>query len=419
MLIDLDVVPPGPAEQRASADRSSRWLAFALALVGAFWLAAAAIPGRSLAPLWIVGGDFDGVVVDERQAYTLRFHQGATLVEAYRLEDGRRAWSFDEFGLAFVAVVDRATLILATGSAVAPLTIALDVRSGEVRWRAPVLVLGRAGDLVVASDPAQWRLAGLAIDTGTPRWQVELAAGSAVAGERDEARPAGDGRLTEVADLAPDGALRLRDPATGAQRRQLSVEPPGPLRAPAFLVDGAFVIAETEQDSSYWYDTRTAQLARLPSLGYLIVTDVRRCGTWICVGNNGGLTAFDRRTGRRVWHVDGWNIFRPLEGRLALVFDVTGVEEGFVGALIDPSDGRVVDALDGWQPIDATYGRSVLLWHRMSAGGMLVAMRDARTGAHVVVGRASRWFVAPLCQVNRRYLVCASDGLAIWRLPGG
>jgi len=287
-----------------------------------------------------------------------------------------------------------------------------------VRWRERVFVRGRAGDLVLAWDTAHWRLLGLAIDTGTPRWQVELAAGAAVAVEWDEARPADQRYVTEVADLAPDGTLRLRDPASGAERRRLSVEAPGPLSAQAFLIDGAFVLAETEEDSSFWYDSRTAQLARLQPMGYTGVTEVRQCGTRICVGNNGGLTAFDRHTGRRVWHVDGWNVFHPLDGGLGLVFDITGQEEGFVGALIDPSDGRVVDPLTRWQPVGATNGRSVLLWHRMSAGGILFAVRDARTGAHVVVGRVSRWFVAPLCRVTRRYMVCTGEGLAIWRLPG-
>ena len=129
-----------------------------------------------------------------------------------------------------------------------------------------------------------------------------------------------------------------------------------------------------------------------------------------------GGTAFDRTTGRRVWHLASWNVYRPLDGGSALVYNGTGVEEGFLGALIDPRDGRVIEVLSPWQPTGATYGRWVLLWRRMRAGGVLFAVRDAGTGTLVVVGRASDWYTAPSCQLTGTHVACVGrHRLAIWR----
>ena len=156
-------------------------------------------------------------------------------------------------------------------------------------------------------------------------------------------------------------------------------------------------------------------MASLPRLNYPSATELTRCGRYVCAGNNGGLTAFVPATGRRVWHLDRWNVFRDLDAGVALVYDGTGPEEGDGGALVDPVTGRVLDRLSRWRPTDATLGPDVVLWHRMPAGGLLLAVHNAHTGQRTVLGRVDGWSAAPTCEVNATHLVCfGGEELAIW-----
>ncbi len=84
--------------------------------------------------------------------------------------------------------------------------------------------------------------------------------------------------------------------------------------------------------------------------------------------------------------------------------------------LRDPVTG--LDGLSGWQPTDATLGAQAALWHRMPAGGALMAVHNGQTGLRLVVGRVSGWRGAPTCELNATFLACyGGEELAVWRLP--
>jgi hypothetical protein len=290
-------------------------------------------------------------------------------------------------------------------------TVAVDAASGRVRWRQRAGLVGQAGDVAVVVAPDA--LSGLDIGTGRPRWTSDLPPDARTLVEFEAGRP----RIVELGVWQADGTLELRDPVSGAVRGRSPVGRPDASVADAFLVNGTLILGETQATGFRWYDRGKAQTQKLPRLGYT-TNELIRCGPFVCVGNNGGLTAFDPATARRVWHLEHWNVFRGLTARVALVYDATGVEAGYPGALVDPATGRELDALVGWQPTDAAVGSRAVLWHRLRNGGVLLAIHDANTGQRSIVAGIGGWPAAPICELGAVYLACASgDELAIWRVP--
>jgi hypothetical protein len=273
-----------------------------------------------------------------------------------------------------------------------------------------VSLLGNAaGVAVVTTVPGV--LGGLDIGTGEPRWAADISPSARTVIEYEPGRP----RIVELADWYRDGALDLRDPVTGELRRHLLIGRGADSVSDTYLVNGSLLLGETESAGIRWYGGENGSL---PKLGYTSTAGVTRCGANACIGNNGGLTAIDLATGRQMWHLNRWNVLRTLTPSVAVAFDAAGVGDGYTGALIDPVTGRVLDGLSGWQPTDATRGTQVALWHRLPAGGVLMAVHNGQTGLRLVVGRVTGWPSAPTCELNATFLACyGSDELAVWRLP--
>jgi outer membrane protein assembly factor BamB len=386
-----------------------RWFTAVLVAVSVLWLGASSPPGPDLAPAHIVDGVFDRLVLDSAHAFTVRSQSASSRIDAYALGSGVHLWSTAVRGAVIRMLVESGVLLVSAND-----LVALDAGTGRVRWRqrSASLLGNAAGVAVVTTTPGV--LGGLDIGTGKPRWAATISPSARTVIEYEAGRP----RIVEMADWDHDGTLNLRDPVTGELRAHALIGRGADTAADAYLVNGSLLLAETESAGMRWYDGRSGKPGSLPKVGYTATTGVVRCGANVCVGNNGGLTAIDLATGREMWHVNRWNVFRSLTSSVAVAFDATGVEGGYPGALIDPTNGRVLDGLSGWQPTDATLGTQVALWHRMPAGGVLVAIHNGQTGLRLVVGRVSGWQSAPTCELNATFLACyGGDELAVWRLP--
>jgi hypothetical protein len=372
-------------------------------------LGAGGPPGPNLEPRHTVAGDFARLVLDDAHAFTVRGASASSRIDAYGLDDGEHLWSTAVRGMVIRMLADAGVLLVSADD-----TVALDAVTGKVRWRqSAASLLGRSGDVAVVST-LPGVIGGYSIRTGEPRWVARTSPDTRTVIEYEPGRPT----IVDLADWNPDSTVQLRDPGDGAVRGHFTTGRRAATDADVYLVDGALLIAETESAGIRWYNGKTGMPANLPKVGYTVTTGVTRCGANACVGNNGGLTAIDLVGGRMVWHVNRWNVFRPLTSGVAIVYDATAVQEGFTGALIDPASGRILDRLSGWQPTDASRAPEVVLWHRMPAGGALFAVHNAQTGQRTTVGRVSGWETTPTCELDAAHLVCyGGDELAIWRLP--
>jgi hypothetical protein len=404
-VIDLDAAT-GVVQRRAAP---VRWLAVVLVAMSVFWLGAAGPPGPDLAPEHIVDGVFDRLVLDPVRAFTVRGHSASSRIDAYALGNGLHLWSTAVRGTVIRMLVDSGVLLVSADD-----LVALDARTGRVRWRqrSATLLGNAAGVAIVTTTPGV--LGGLDIGTGEPRWAANISPSARTVIEYEAGRP----RIVDMADWYPDGALDLRDPVTGDLRTHVLIGRGADSAADAYLVDGSLLLSETESAGIRWYNGENGNQGSLPKLGFTVTSGVVRCGAMVCIGNNGGLTALDLATGRQMWHVDRWNVFRGLTPSVAVAFDATGIDTGYTGALIDPASGRVLDDLSGWQPTDATLGPQVALWQRLPARGVLVAVHNGHTGLRLVVGRVSGWAGTPTCELNATFLACyGGEELAVWRLP--
>jgi hypothetical protein len=404
-VIDLDAAT-GVTQRRAAP---ARWLTAVLVAASVLWLGGAGPPGPDLAPEHIVEGVFDRLILDSTHAFTVRGKSASSRIDAYGLGNGVHLWSTAVRGTVIRVLVESGVLLVSADD-----LVALDAVTGRVRWRQrSASLLGNAAGVAVV-PPTPGVLGGLDIGTGEPRWAADISPSARTVIEYEPGRP----RIIEMADWYHDGTLDLRDPVTGELRRHLLIGRGADSVSDAYLVGGSLLLGETESAGIRWYEGQNGDAGSLPKIGYTSTAGVVRCGAYACIGNNGGLTAIDLATGRQVWHVDHWNVLRSLTPSVAVAFDATGVEGGYTGALIDPATGRVLDALTGWQPTDATLGTQVALWHRMPAGGVLMAVHNGQTGLRLVVGRLAGWQSAPTCELNATFLACyGGEEMAVWRLP--
>jgi putative pyrroloquinoline-quinone binding quinoprotein len=411
-VIDLDVVRAASGVARPAArppGARARWLSAVLVAVSVLWLGAAGPPGPDLAPEHLIGGVFERLVLDPVRAFTVRNASASSRIDAYALGDGTHLWSTAVRGTVLRMLADSGVLLVSADD-----TVALDAATGRVRWRqrAASLLGNAAGLAVVTTVPGVF--GGLDLRTGEPRWAADISANARTVVQYE----AGKARIVEMADWYPDGTLDLRDPVTGELRRHVQIGRGADSVSDAYLVGGTLLLGETESAGIRWYNGENGNPGSLPKLGYTVTSGMVQCGTNVCVGDNGGLTAIDLARGQAVWHVKRWNVYRGLTPSVAEVFDATGVDAGDTGALIDPVTGRILDGLAGWQPTDATLGPQAALWHRMPAGGELLAVHNGQTGLRLVVGRVSRWQSAPTCELNAAFLACyGGEEMAVWRLP--
>ncbi len=280
---------------------------------------------------------------------------GRDTVSAFRARDGRRTWQVHVPGVRSPAALDRTTVLVAADSGFT----ALDRATGRVRWHTttaeppgPVALLSPTsapGLAVVGTEPGG--LAGLDLETGSPRWSVRLRG-------RMRGRPAVDpvsGSLAAVWEGGGTTQLRVIDAATGAIRwvTDLAAGAGSPAIAPA---DEGRLVVVGAGDGQYTSAVRAFGLddgrerwhTRVDASFQPDLAPVVDGAAVDVLDQLGTLSRLDLDTGRRRW--------RTPTGRAAIDARPIRVAD----ALLLPSDAGEVFALD------AATGR--MRARRLSAG---------------------------------------------------
>ncbi|MER7006057.1 PQQ-binding-like beta-propeller repeat protein [Dactylosporangium sp. NPDC000555] len=445
VVIDLDASagrePLGGVARRRPGER---WWPFGLLLVGVLALVTGARPITPLTPSVVLRGD--GVIAfrsDGRSVYLLRQPDLArAFVESYRVRDGARRWAVPVAAGAHLAAVDGARVVLAVEepeNRSASTVVGLDAVTGAQVWRQTGYVpsfYGSAGALgvVVAdayppgADPGQEQqrptpyLAGIDIRTGDVRWSLETPPGSTREFVYIEQVESGDARArVEIAELDPDGTLRVRSAETAEIVRTVQLDRPGQVHG--FQISGDRLLAYRSGRgtmlSSAVFDLATGrrlwQRTDEPD-GVLLWW----CGRALCSGIGGTTVVLDAGTGRELWRLDGrWTGLGRLDNQYLLATrstqDVTAPSQG--GVVLDAATGRIVRRIDGWDVFGGLAWPGVLVASHNAAGGTLIARLDVVTGGVTVLGRTGHWSTPPQCITTATLLTCRLDHVSIWPLP--
>jgi outer membrane protein assembly factor BamB len=442
-VIDLDRADAAdPAGRPTWPGRLSvRWLAVAAALVGVLLTVSGAQRFRPLTPSEVLPGyGLVDIVGSGRDIYLLRRPDSTrTTVESYRIPGGARRWSVPVDAQSEFVGIGAGRVVLVTADQPSALT-ALDVGSGQQVWTRTGYVpaiYGMTGSARVVlaeqlepntdplSEPRRrnQRLAGIDAATGEIRWSVDPPVGSARSYE-----PVGDGDATgavEIAELDPDGALRLRDAETGAIVRTASIDRTGPVDA--FDMVGDRLLAyrsdprlpgEPGPIEASMFDLTTG--ARLwQRTGEPDTAPPWWCGHVLCQGGNGPVAVLDPDTARELWRLDGWTDLQPLRGnRLLATRTAPDGQQISDGLVVDAATGRPIRRIVGWAVVSRSpLPGTILLAGRRSGGTSPIARLDVGTGRVTMIGRAEDRSAPLHCMTTTKVLACYNGVVSVWRLP--
>lgn len=443
-VIDLDRVEAGdPSGRPAWSGRpSARRLAVTAAVVCVLLTVSGAQRFTPLTPSEVLPGDGVADILGTGSDIVVLRHATPTrtLVESYRTPGGARRWSVPvDAQPEFVGIGAGRVALVASGQ-LASLT-ALDLGSGRQVWTrtgfVPSIYGMTGGQRVVlaeqlrpTTDPRpepqrrNRRLVGIDAATGDIRWSADLPVDSARSYE-----PVVDGAATgsvEIAELDPDGALRLRDAETGAIVRTVPIDDPGPVDAFDIAGDrlltyrsdpglpgepGAIATSVFDLITGNRLWRRTAEPDTAPPWW---------CGPVLCVGGGGAIAALDPDTGRELWYLDGWTDLHPLRGnRLLATRSAPDGQRVPDGLILDAATGRTIQRIAGWDivsgsPLPAT----ILVASRGPGGTSRIALLDVGTGRVTTIGRTGNRRVPVRCLTTTKILACRHGVVSVWRLPG-
>ncbi|MGI5241713.1 PQQ-binding-like beta-propeller repeat protein [Dactylosporangium sp. CA-139066] len=387
-MIDLDL--PAPDAPAPPPHRRRRWwlpgLLIALVLP-------ADGPPTPPAPAVVIGGDTaHDMSIDGRDLYV----RTTTALTAYRLPHGARRWSVPVEPTAQLLAASGGRVVLAvkepqTGTAA---LVGLDAATGTQVWRVDGYVpslygaTGATGVVVARPDPvpplySDSRLSGFDLRTGAVRWSL-----GAPAGYRTLVY-AGPDRL-EVADLDPDGTLRIRSTDSGQVVRTAAVHDLDQVNG--FDLSGDRLLAYRAGLGTFletsMYDLITGRRLwhRTDEPGGVALW---WCGRVLCSGTPDQTEVLDPDTGSRLWTMTAGD-----------------------GIVLDTATRRTVRLPGGWGVVGHPADRPVLI-----AGGALVARLDPQTSRIKVLGRASEhWYANPQCLATAQFLACRLDHVSVWPL---
>ncbi|MEU7873830.1 PQQ-binding-like beta-propeller repeat protein [Dactylosporangium sp. NPDC049140] len=453
--------PPETPRPRRRLSGPPRWVA-AVAVAAV----AAGLPVTSAAaagPVLHLASGALTTALGGGRIYVTRFGgEGPHRLEVYG-EGGARLWGTDlsDSQLLMFADDDAAlvSVRLPDNPALATVT-ALDPRTGAQLWqRAGVSVAGRLPGrtmlvdtsrrvtLPAGADPqAQPREANqlVTVDsrTGAPVWSLAVPVNAVVAFGRGGNTPFD---LTSFSVLDPDGTLRGYDLATGAVARTDRLEPglsglgslltgedgdAGPPGARA----GQVRISTDRGDDVY--DRASGRMLWHAAPGPPVL------GTFVNLGNTGqaaigqwplsgcapglwcrldgaGLVAYEARTGRQAWRVDG---FTTVLGAGAETVALGALGDNgqslAAGVIVDARTGAIRSRIDGWHPVVAE-GHRIVVWRRPDGERVTtLGLLDPGTGRITVFGTGDSWGGMPSCSVDARVVACGVAGeLTVWPLP--
>ncbi|GIM90462.1 hypothetical protein [Paractinoplanes toevensis] len=277
--------------------------------------------------------------------------------------------------------------------------VAQVVGSATPSWRRNARLVGTsAADGIALLDDDSGMIA-VDVRTGALRWRVPRPADGYIA-------PAGDGFPHWLVLTTDSGRLETYDPHTG-RRLAAATVPALTGRANGLLWPVSDLVMA---DTGHGFDGY-----RLPDLTRLWHTAVdlsqswmeADCGRLICTfRQQRGMTALDPATGRELWRSPRWAWAEPYGGYL-----LGSAGEDQVYWVIDPADGEPLGNFGGWRGLGV-------------AGGRLYGMKDDRyygvldpaTREVDYLGTAAR--VSGDCEVGSGALICrlVDASVAIWHL---
>jgi len=342
--------------------------------------------------------------------------------------DGRHLWT-TRFPSVVVpsARIAGDVLLVSAGEVTAPgsVTVAVDARTGSIRWQRAGLVSAILGDTVVVGGGMT--ITGVGVAEGRVLWTYQPPPQTRTVPVTD----GGTGRITRdlvgVVEIAGTGAatfVDLRDLARHPVAPWAAAAGPEPVRIPldggalvqvaslvsnaaAFLVGGRLVAAEPAGQ-------RTVRLhaSRLDTIEPLWTVerngtpaDLRVCGDLLCQQTAGELVALDPATGAERWRVSSYRTTAVVGGTL---FVTHGNQLGDVGpvAVVEAATGRVVFAATGWRWL--ALGEEWAVLGRPADGGYLqLASLEVRTGRLFDLARVRGWHRD--CWSNDTSITCATD----------
>jgi hypothetical protein len=349
-------------------------------------------------------------------------------VRAHRMPDGDPLWTAelpDAAGPVTVRAAAAGLVLVNAGST----ALALDARTGAARWRARGVVLGFTGDdanVVTMHDTDQGiALAGRRPATGAPRWTDTV-------GPAEEYTVGyGAGRVATVAVVRrSDGAARLRDAASGEARRG-RVGRPGPGSRLA-LVDDLLLVSTVDDSvgTTTAYDSRTLRRRWTVDGAF---ERAAGCGVVICLGGN-GIRALDPGTGADRWARPDVPFAGPALAGTKSSPLLSVADPDVAPVVLDPRTGATMLNLAPWTVLGPD-GRRLLLLQHTDGTTDRVGLADLDGSTVRELGRvppvvracAERDTTAPGCprppgqpsgcRPGRGWFVCAHvDGqLRVWR----
>ncbi len=421
-MIDLDLlVPVEVPEQTWPVDTRRRWLVAGTLLLVLLFSAGATVPGRpGLAPVRsasVVNTGTYRILGDA--LYVAEARPDGNWVTAYPLAPGPPRWAARVGVLAdavnLEAVADVIMVSMLEPDVSGDHTIALDRRTGAVRWHSPLLLasIDRLRDRVVLTEylatgvgggPPPARIAVLDVSTGALAWSYVRQSACEADVPYMVTRPG-----TGVAVLCRDGTLAVLDLDTGRVRARVEVSDAGRVvgLADRLVVTSSGLGGQT-MISSYAADSLRRQWTTAVDGGNFGVLD---CGVRICLDSSAGEVALDRDTGQLVWQARPVGFATALNDRYVLV---APAQLGDV-ELVDVATGRPILQLGSWTveaPADGP-----LMFYRAdgTTGYTWLAQLDSGAQAIEVLGFVER-ARAETCQSSGGYLACrtVNGTVSVW-----
>jgi outer membrane protein assembly factor BamB len=422
-VIDLDLLVPEEAPPEPyPVNLRRRWLTVGTLLAVLLVTAGASVPARPGLPAvrtaslvntaaYRILGDL--LLIAESRP-------DGNWVTAYPLAPGPARWAtrvgvlsdaVDMDGIGDVVVVS-----MAEPDVSGEHTVALDRRTGTVRWHTPLILaaIDRTRGHVVLTEYLATGLGG-----GPPPARVavvDAATGSSVWGYvRDGDCQADvpytvDRADTGVAVLCQDGTLTVVDLGDGRVRAQAGVDPGGRvvMLAGLVVVDSQSLTNTTTVTAYDGNSLRQVWSATVGQGNY----GISDCGPRVCLGNSTSEIALDRRTGQIAWQVRPVGFATTLSDRYVLVAPTAlGDVE-----LVDVATGRVVMQLGSWTVEPGTVSPLMFYQADGATGHTWLARLELDSTAIEVLG-----FVpgarAETCVSSGGYVVCrtVNSTVGVWR----
>jgi outer membrane protein assembly factor BamB len=406
----------------------------ALAVTGgltALLVTGSAVPEpRGIRPLWSTpSADGDGTMIVGDIAYLQETTPSGVRLTARALATGTVRWTVERTeSIGYVRPVvaagilllpaDRHAVALPQGNSQALTaefhreTIALDARTGAVRWRAAGQPHTHGPDTVLLEEYApDGNLARVRLVRLTDGGTVWARATPGVAGQITATRDDVPERFITVTGTGELTVHRYDDGSVVTRTRIPWVKPRPEEGYYNDLAaqDDFLVINKARRDTMdldvYRIDTMTRLWGADHTNGYAFFGGAGR----ICLNEPDGIVARDIVTGRKLWELGGPGQLWPVTEDRLLMDD--GVDDGYP-VLLDAATGEILGSgargTTVWSP-EPTDVLVLMRPTRQPPNRTSITLWNVRTGRQSLLG-ATDFQTGQRCQANQHYLICHREG---------